>query len=99
MQQAGHRRAHAVGEADVLLLEADALIAAQHRVGVAAIPPRDLAVSLADDGGDVSDLEAARLAGPQLATQGREGLVEEGTDEEGLELAGFGLFHFLLDGE
>src|SRR6218665_53441 len=63
------------------------------------VPTGDVAVAVADDGGDVGDLVAARLARPQFAAQGREGLLEEGADEKGLELAGFGLFHFILDGE
>jgi hypothetical protein len=45
-------------QAHVLLLEADALVAAQHRVGIAAVAAGDLAVALADDGRDVGDLEA-----------------------------------------
>jgi hypothetical protein len=99
VQQAGHRRADAVKHADVLLLEADALVAAQHGVGIAAVAPGDLAVALADDGRDVGDLVAARFTRAQLAAQLLEGLGEERADEEGLQLAGLGLLHLLLDGE
>ena len=51
------------------------------------------------DGGNVGDLEAARLARIDRAAERLEGLHEEGADEVGLEAAGLGLFHLLLHGE
>jgi hypothetical protein len=51
-----------IKQADVLLLEADALVAAQDGVEVAAISPGDDAVALPDNRGDVRDFPAAFFA-------------------------------------
>jgi hypothetical protein len=44
----------------------------------------DLAIALADESGDVGDLEAARLTGIHGAAHSLEGFGKEGADEVGL---------------
>lgn len=48
MQQVGHRCAGAVAQANVGLLEADPLVAAQHGLVMAAVAAADEAVAVAD---------------------------------------------------
>ena len=91
--------ARLVERADGFLGEADALVALEDRLVLAAIAAGDAAVALADRGRDVGDLEAARFARMDRAAERLEGLQEERADEVGLEAAGLGLLHLLLHGE
>ena len=88
-----------VKRADGFFGEADTLVAFQHGGQFAAIAPGDLAVTLADKGGDVGDFEAARLAGIHGPVESFECLHEKRADEIRLQPAGFGDFHLLLHGE
>ena len=85
-----------VERADGFLGEADALVAFQDGGEFAAVAPGDLAVALANERGDVGDLEAACLAGIHGSAHSLEGFGKEGADEEGLQAAGLGDFHLLL---
>ncbi|MNZ54650.1 hypothetical protein D3C78_725570 [compost metagenome] len=80
-------------QTDMLLLEADAFVLLEHRRAGFA----DHSVTLAQSRRHMADLVAPGFAGTHLATQSGEGLGKEGADEVGLELAGLGLLHLLLD--
>ena len=58
----GAGKARLVERLDGFALEADALVALEHRLVLAAIAPGDPAVALADRGRNMGDLEAAGLA-------------------------------------
>ena len=91
--------ARPVERTDGFLGETDALVAFQDGGEFAAVAPGDLAVALADDGGDVRDLPAARFAGIHGTAETLERLHEKRADKVGLEAAGLGHFHLLLHGE
>ena len=57
------------------------------------------AVTFAQHGGDMGDLEAIEFAGINRTAQRLKAFHEKGADEIGLEPAGLGLFHFLLHGK
>src|SRR5690554_1600867 len=79
-------------QAYVLFFKADALVFAQDRcTGLA-----DDTITFANNCWDVPYLVTSGLAGTQFATQSGKGLGEEGSNEIGLQLACFGLLHFLL---
>ncbi len=77
---------------DEVLLESDALVAAEHRV-----PQADEAVAIPNGGRDVGNLVAPRLALPRRATKKAEGLHEEGLDVMGLEPPGIRPLHVLAN--
>ena len=99
MDHLGEGDARPVERADGFLGETDALVAFQDGGEFAAVAPGDLAVALADEGGDVGDLQAARLAGIHGTAETLERLREERADEVGLEAARLGHFHLLLHSE
>ena len=77
---------------DKTLLEGHTLVPA-HQGSAHA----DLAVTETQFGGDVTDLEPARLTFPNGSADVRESRQEEGADEVRLELPGLGTLHFLPD--
>lgn len=99
MNHLGESNPGPIKRADGFLGEADPLVTSQHRRKLPAVAPADLAVTLADERGNMGDLEAARFTGIHRATQSLEGLGEKGTDEKRLEAAGFGHFHLFLHGK
>ena len=72
------------------LVEGDAFVAFQHRLAGA-----DLPVPVADRGGDVGDLVAARLAPAHGAAEAAEGFEEERFHVVRLRAAGLGALHVL----
>ncbi len=88
----GQTKAATGGPGDLGLVEADALVAGQHR-GAGA----DLAVALAERAGHAGDLEAAGLAAVDAAAQVLEGGAEEALDVVGLEALGVRPLHLLAD--
>ncbi len=80
------------GEADQLLLEGDPLVALEHRK-----PAADLAVTAANQGRDMLDLVAFRLALVDRAPETAERFQEERRDEMRLEPPRFSPFHVLPD--
>src|SRR5262249_12048771 len=86
------RRGWFAGDADQLLLEGDSLIALEYRE-----PAADLAVAGADQGRDVLDFVAFRLALVDRAPEAAERLQEERRDEVRLEPARLGALHVFPD--
>ena len=80
------------GPGDLGLVEADALVAREHRRASA-----DLAVALAQRARHAGDLEAAGLAPVDAPAQVLEGLAEEALDVVGLEALGVCPLHLLAD--
>ena len=80
------------GKADEALLEGDPLVARENGFSAS-----DLPVAIANDGGDVLDLEALRLPLVDRPAQQLERLDEERGDEVRLKPAGLGPFHVLAD--
>ena len=93
MDHLGEGHARLVEWADGFLGETGALVALQDRGELAAVAPGDTAVALADEGGDMGDLESPWLAGIHSTAETLECLREEGADEVGLEPARLGHFH------
>ena len=95
----GRLRPRIIGCLDRLPLEADPVVALQHRFLLASVAAGDPSVTLADFVRDEGDLVAARLARMDRATEGHESPHEEGSHEARLEPAGLGLLHLFFHGE
>jgi hypothetical protein len=99
MDHLGEGNAWPVEWADGFLSETCALVAFQDWGEFPAVAPSYLAVALANEGGDVSDLPAARFARIHGTAETLECLREERADEVGLQAAGVGHFHLLFHSE
>ena len=85
-----------VERADSFFGKADALVAFKNRGEVAAVAAGDEAVTLADGGRDVGDLESPGLSRVNCATQRFKSFHKERTNEIRLKATCLSFFHLLL---